>query len=248
MKQHFVFKTTTCLLSTVMLFTGCQKVYDYVSSHPDAEIRSCSIRQFIYSDRYSDYEDTITITYNTAGNPVKGTRPDPRTGAPNLLFKYKNGRLSDFIGVYSNGTSTEQWHRYIYGAGDRVLIDSVYVFAEMVHGMPSDPFYRYAITFIYDNKGRILQEKYVYPEGVGYEGNYQYNSEGNRVGAAYGQKVSFRRSNKIWMFLDRDYSVNDRIGSSGHNACYMPTIIDLGETDDHFFNYFNKARISYTCN
>lgn len=231
------------------LISGCRKVYDYVETHPGTEIKPCGISQFIYSSIYSDYPDTLTFTYNLLGDPVKAVRPEPRTGAPNFLFRYKNGRLSEFIGVYGNGTTTENWHRYFYNAAGRVTVDSVYIFADIVNGSPSNPFDRYAVTFIYDSKNRIIQEENTYSDGSTYTQTYQYNADGNRVGPTYGQGVSFRRSNKIWMFLDRDYSINDRTGSESYNSFQMPTSINLGaqSTDDFLGNYYNTARIRYLC-
>ncbi len=229
--------------------SGCQKIRDYVENHPDAEVKPCAITKFIHRQLYSEYIDTLTIFYNILGDPIKAIRPEPRTGAPNFLFRYKNGRLSEFIGVYSNGIATENWHRYSYDADGRVTVDSVYIFADMVNEYPSNPLDSYVVTFIYDNKKRIIQVKNTYSDGSTYIQDYQYNVDGNRVGVTYGQGVSFRRSNKIWMFLDRDYSVNDRAGSGNYNAFHMPESIELGSesTDIFLGNYFNSARINYLC-
>lgn len=248
-------KRVSCVNSFILaavsslFISGCKKVYDYIETHPGAEIRPCGIHQFIYQPLYSETMDTLTFTYNVLGDPVKAIRPEPRTGAPNYLFRYKNGRLSEFIGVYSNGVSTERWHRYFYDAAGRVMIDSVYIFADIVNGHPSNAYDSSVITFIYDSKNRITQEKNTFSGGYTYIQDYQYNADGNKVGYTYNQGVSFRRSNKIWMFLDRDYSVNDRTGSGNYNSFHMPTTIELGSGSIDIFldNYFNSAQIRYLC-
>ena len=249
MKHIYSRKRLGQLALMAFLSTGCQKIHDYVGEHPGAEIRTCTIRQFIYHPLHSGDPDTLTFTYNATGDPVKVTRREPRTGAPNFQFKYKNGKLAEFIGVYKDGQSTESWHRYSYSPNGLVSVDSVYNFAKIVGGLPEDPIDSYAITFQYDNKGRIIHEKRTYPDGSFFGESFQYNSDGNRVGAQYGQNVSIRRTNKIWMFLDRNYSINDRLGSSNHNASYMPTSITLGSEDFDIFLqcYFGKATIDYLC-
>lgn len=248
MKVHS-FSSFIIVAVSVFLISGCQKIRDYVEAHPDAEVKSCAITKFIHRPPYSDYIDTLTIFYNILGDPIKAIRPEPVTGAPNFLFRYKNGRLSEFIGVYSNGITTESWHRYFYDADGRVAVDSVYIFADMVNEDISNPFDSYVITFIYDNKNRIIQEKKTFSDGSIVTQDFQYNADGNLVGFAYGQGISIRRSNKVWMFLDRNYSVNDRAGSGDYNAFHMPGLIELeDESFDYFFgNPFARARIHYLC-
>lgn len=215
------------------------------------KIKACGIRQFILSKiPYASFQDTLTITYNSSGNPLKAIRSEPRTGAPNFLFKYNNGRLSDFIGVYSNGITTEFWHRYQYDTNGRVVVDSVYIFATIINGNPGYPNVRYAMTFVYDNQDRIILEKRTYENGYNYERYFQYNTDGNRIGVQYGKNVSFRRTNKIWMLLDRDYSINDRLGSGGFNAFSLPTTINLGDgsTYDVFLgSSYYEGKIEYLC-
>jgi hypothetical protein len=247
-KNHFI---SIIMVLTVLpgLLVSCQKIHDHVETHPGAEIKPCGISRFICNELYGTYIDTLSVSYNAAGDPIRITRPDPRTGAPNFLFKYKNGRLSEFIGVYHNGTTTENWHRYFYDGAGRVMLDSVYIFAEISNDKPTDPFLTYSTTYLYDSRDRIIRLTNNYPEGSTYVEEYQYDANGNRVGGTYGHEVSFRRSNRIWMFLDRDYSVNDRAVSTDFNAFHLPRKIDLGSASSDVFlgSYFNQATISYLC-
>lgn len=247
-RNHFM---RIIMMSTVLagLLISCQKIHDYVETHPGAGIKACGISRFICNELYGTYVDTLVFSYNAACDPVRITRPDPRTGAPNFLFNYKDGRLWEFIGVYRNGTTTENWHRYFYDAAGRVNVDSVYIFAEMINGKLCNPFMSYAITFVYDSRNRIIKQTNNYADGSTYAEEYQYDENGNKAGGTYGHEVSFRRSNRIWMFLDRDYSVNDRTVSSDFNAFHLPGKVDLGSTSADVFlgNYFNQATINYLC-
>ncbi|MET0466020.1 MAG: hypothetical protein ABW007_22855 [Chitinophagaceae bacterium] len=239
---------TAVLITTLFgVLTGCKKFDDIGQPYPEDQLRSCGIEEFIFEAPHRP-TDTLSISYNSNGDPVKITRTTPTTGFPDYIFKYKNNRLSEFIGVYKNGTSTEVWHKYIYGAGGLVAIDSVYTFAQIVNGKPHEPIDRYAITFNYDSRGRIIYEKWTYEDGYIYEQHYEYTADGNLTGASYGNKVSFRRSNKIWMFLDRNYSVNDHLNSSDFNSLFMPKNIELGLSQDAFLgNYYSKAKLEYRC-
>lgn len=247
MKKISQLCTAVYFIAFFSFLTGCKKFDDIGQPYPEEQLKSCGIEEFVFTGTHRD-ADTLRVSYNSAGDPTKITRTSPSTGYPNYIFKYKNNRLSEFIGVYKNGVSTEVWHKYIYGAGGLVSVDSVYTFAQIVNGKPHEAIDRYAITFNYDSRGRVIYEKWTYEDGFTYEMTYEYGADGNRVGASYGNKVSFRRSNKIWMFIDRDYSVNDHLNSSDFNSMMMPQSINLGLSQDAFLgNYYSVAKLKYRC-
>ena len=233
-----------------IVIMGCKKVYDYVDIHTDADIKICPIQQFIFSTPYSNYIDTLSFKYNIWGNPLSVTRPDPRTGAPNYEFRYdKNGRLTNFIGVYSNKITTEFWHRYFYDGLGRIVTDSVYIFANIVNGELSNPYDSYVLLLNYDIKNRISKETRIW-DGNTDIANYSYDANGNKFGSIYDQKTSFRRTNKIWMFLDRDYSLNNAFQAITYNSFGLPTKIGPSQNISNgvfLDNYFIVTTIQYLC-
>lgn len=244
--NHYQIAIFLCMI--IISAASCKKFDDLGIPYPESQLNACGIEKIIFHRPHWTGADTLTIEYNYKGDPVKITRPDPGTAAPNYIFKYKNGRLSDFMGVYKNGTTSEVWHRYIYDATGRVAIDSGYSFSQIVNGEPTDPVIRFASTFIYDSQNRIIKETLTWEDGSVAETNYQYDSNGNLIGPTYGDKLSFRRTNKIWMFIDRNYSVNNQTGYSNFNSGQLPKEMNFASGEDSFLdNYYYKASIQYKC-
>lgn len=237
-------------LCIVLLVTSCKKVYDYIDTHPNADINICPIKEFAFSAPYNNFIDTLTFKYNIWGNPVSITRPDPRTGAPDYEFRYdKNGRLTDFIGLYSNGIWTELWHRYFYDGMGRINKDSVYVWANIINGQMSNPYDSYESLINYDSKNRVSQETRIW-DGHTDVFTYTYDAQGNKTGSIYDQKINFHRTNKIWMFIDRDYSMNNPFNAISYNSFGLPTKIGQSSTFSNgsfLTNYFTGVTIKYMC-
>lgn len=209
--------------SILTLLFGCQRVYDYIKEYPATENKDCAIARMAIQDFYATgLTDTLWITYNSAGNPVKITRPSPGTAKPNYLFLYKNGRLTDFMGVYSNEAVTEHWHRYQYDNKGRIVVDSVYIFALRVNDLPANYYDSRRVDIQYDDKDRIIHETVSSYGNVYMQNDYTYDHNGNRVGRTYDNKMNFLRTNKIWMFLNRDYSVNNPFQADQYNTRGLP--------------------------
>src|SRR5689334_8593710 len=102
------------IVATMAIIPACKKAYDYIEHNPNAEMKNCAIQKFVFSSLYWP-KDSIVFTNNQYGDPIKGIRPSPGTGAPNFFFNYdKKGRLTEFIGMYAFSTGSEFWHRYFY--------------------------------------------------------------------------------------------------------------------------------------
>jgi hypothetical protein len=248
--KKYILLYVVAALSIIMIFiSGCKKVYDYIEIHPSADLKICPIQRFIFSMPYSHYIDTLNFNYNILGDPISITRPEPRTGAPNYLFKYdKAGRLTDFIGVYSSGIWTELWHRYFYDGQNRIVTDSVYEFAQMINGHMSNPNDSYVNLLTYDSKNRIIVETRIW-HGQTQQFNYSYNAAGNKTPGIYDQKINYHRTNKIWMFVDREYSLNNPFQANSYNSFLLPEKIGLNISSYSLFlnNAFINATIEYMC-
>lgn len=206
--------------------------------------------------------DTMTFTYNSHGDPVKGARKYTSTGAPDFVFKYdKYNRLTDLIGVYDFNypDNVESWHKYFYNEYNQIVLDSFYLFPSIINGQPSISSAEYSIiTYEYDIKNRISKVTTTYygnvSPTVSYE-YYSYDENSNLQGVPHDNKINLHRTNKIWMFLDRDYSVNNpAIASYNYNSFGLPVKIvfpsgSFGQFMHAGLNFLNyeQADIKYTC-
>lgn len=246
------------LASSLFILAGCEKYFDYYPHGQHGKAGKNEIRMVIVKPPYVEYTDTIRFNYNEYDNPVIGLRSEIRTGAPNYFFKYDRfQRLTELIAAYgltATGSGVETWTEYFYDAKGRIVKDSVWSFPEVVNGHPVKSLLStVTISFYeYDSKDRIEKVTWL-REGVEpYITQYSYDSKGNKVGASYDNKLNYHATNKVWMFLARDYSVNNPlIGSYTYNKAGLPLTIDCGESFADFLIIpfspvsFTKATIAY---
>jgi hypothetical protein len=237
-------------VAIVLFISSCKKNLPFYSHNCDVPF---NITSFRYRAQYTGW-DTVTISYDQWNNPVRATRPNPSTGAPNFLFRYDAAhRLTDWIGPYRDGFpngGAEFWHRYYYDGRNNIVIDSEYSLVSLVNGQIS----RYAEGKVahlsYDDKGRVVQETGLYGVPTNTT-TYSYDSAGNLdQGGPYDDKVNFRRTNKVWMFIDRQYSVNNPFDADAYNINWLTTHIGTINTEDSytgefFYNYYSEAYLTY---
>ena len=234
-------------LAVVCFLASCTKQMDHLGNGNDLTAYRITGFRFL-----STGNDTLAFHYDQWGNPVTVTRPNPGTGAPNYEFRYdRYHRLTDFIGIYAGGkaaTGAEQWHRYFYDAKGFITLDSVYNLVNIVNGTIGSYNNSYANTLQYDAQGRVAYETRVW-DHITYNYPYNYDSTGNLTGNAYDNKVNFHRTNLIWMFIDRDYSLNNPFVAKTYNAGRLPLSFTIpGENTHAIFlgdNYYSTADISY---
>jgi hypothetical protein len=215
------------VISTVLV--GCNKLEDYLKDDPLATYDQCRVEKMFWN--YSGSLLEMNVTYNKHGDPVSVMNVQGGTGSPNMLFKYDNKRrLTDYIIAYSNG-GFEQWHQYVYDNKGRVIRDTAYMLGWNDNGVPADYYDGAVIYYEYDQYGRIIhtsQDWWSYPDNP-LETYYSYDAQGNQVvpGAVYDNKISIHRTHRIWMFIDRNYSLNN-CHATAYNANNLPTNLALG--------------------
>ena len=256
-------KVSTLLVTGMVMLSACQKNDVYLDSDntngkalgkdikSSESIKQCSIVQIIYPVA-DGTNDVLQFSYNSAGNPVTITRSrGARTGYPNYIFKYdQKKRLTDFIGGYNDGsTNAEFWHKYFYDNHDNVVLDSTYIFPSIANGYPENAFERRATSYTYDDNGRIIKESTVSANNAPVEHTYTYDGNGNKVGDTYDGNTNINRTNKIWMFLNKDYSMNNPFDADAYNASGLPSSISLTSENAFGFlgNAYTKAQIVYSC-
>lgn len=259
MNKHYHPAITLAL--ALFLLPGCKKAIDYLQENPTAPFCPCQIRQFNYEGLFQS--DSVVFTYNTAGDPLTAIRSQPGTGAPNFFFRYdKHGRFSDLLGGYGStpfNRGIQSWDRFFYDDHDNIIMDSAYFFPGVVNDNPTiDPhlFTTVAIfRYEYDSKRRISKVSAFINNAPWYDNTYSYDANGNRTGHAYDDKINYHRTNKIWMFIDREYSVNNPLTATYmYNNFGLPVRITTPEgASESFFSIaatqydFVRADITYRC-
>jgi hypothetical protein len=149
----------------------------------------------------------------------------------------------------------DTWHRFNYKNGhivsDTVYEFGSTVNGMPASEFPQDPngpiFIRDFSRFASDAQGRISVTSDSTQGGYKEVDTYSYNKEGNlaqissvfsqagdifnsdspyiTIASGYDNKVNISRTNPIWQFLDRDYSVNNRFVAGSYNEAGLPTLI-----------------------
>jgi len=176
--------------------------------------------------------------YNNNNDPVKVTvGPYQGMGLPDLYFKYDNKkRLTEFGADFHVATEYDfQFiHRYGY-LQNRISTDTVYELGFFdARRNPVNYVNKFLKYLTYDNLNRIVQDSMiiVFPaiQGPAIVGNISYDANGNRIildpklqtRIPYDNKLNPARTNYVWMFITRNYSLNNPIGATSYNIHGLP--------------------------
>jgi hypothetical protein len=279
MKKQIFECITPVIALMVSLLPGCKKASDLLKDNPTAAFCPCRIREFNYDGLFQSRD--IRVNYNAAGDPVFAGADHGSTGNPNWFFRYNpHGSLTDLIGRYDNTDDgfAESWDRYFYDGHGRIVKDSAYFFPHIINGQPTiDPVYFTSVEIIlyeYDHKDRISKESLISTNHTQVT-SYAYDVRGNRmepvveystyplaksagvVGGmlAYDNKINYHRTSKVWMFVDKDYSVNNPLPADyAYNGFGLPvTIVEPEGTTARFLSVahavyeFKSVGIRYDC-
>ncbi len=202
----------------------------------------------IYNQRF------LLVLYDQFENPTAITNPLIGTGSPFRVFKYDHWhRLREYIGDYGNG-GFEFWHFYGYDLNGRIGTDTMYIFG-VLQDKPLNYVNRTIAQIQYDNQGRIIHIS-TSDHGFSFVDTFEYDAVGNLIypseaGVTYDNRVNIHRTNDIWMFLARDYSINNPFIADEYNATGFPTIINANNPwDFQFVNttiFLNHSQVSYSC-
>lgn len=247
------YKTVVAIVTMALFFfllPACNKLLDYFHHHPDADFKGCRIQ------KVSMGPDDATFYYNRLGDPDSILFPN--NNVKRQVYRYNNRhRFTDLIGIYGNN-SFEYWIRAIYDASGRIVRDTIYILGGIVGPDPVDyiPGLTRVTKYEYDGQNRISKttESFPYPDFPVEDKitDYSYDGSGNQVlpGAVYDNEINIHRLNKLWMFLDREYSVNNPFIANAYNDHHLPTSVGegLGFTRQFiWFPSFSAATIDYSC-
>ncbi len=245
-----------CILGIpILLLSSCVKTPPNFDPRDGNNVYSgCRIRQIINPTTHFTPGSNRQFTYNSHNDPVGVATGGPGTGSPDLVFKYDNkNRLIEYSGIYSNGLY-EFVHRYGY-SHDRIVTDTQYVFGH--YGNLTDYQSKRYKYLWYDNLNRIVKdsEQFVYPSIFTNVISYQYDANGNladRATYGYDSKLNPHRTNKVWMFIDRDYSVNNLITANTYNSSGLPLTFAPNQKLEldmifAYFYYYDTTQVIYDC-
>lgn len=261
----------------ILQLSGCHKWIDIddLLRNPDKVPKLCRIQQI---NSFTSWGDTqiAKFHYNHWEDPTWVEFDETATGRPDFLFKYDNRRrLTDYFGGYrSEGVhhGYEFWYHYVYD-GNRIVADTLRSFGQIVNGNPLPPAFGApptVNTYEYDHKGRVIKmvSKFLPPSTIPVSSEiYTYNAQGNLSSVKfytndvlqhergfnyYDNKINIHRANKIYMFIDRNYSVNNPANAVDYNRYGLP----LGFNVTHnppvkhelmYQLYLNNSVIQYKC-
>jgi hypothetical protein len=203
MKPAKSITTTVVVFLFALSFAGCRKG-DQIELKNICRIASMNV----YLDQVLAPRFFI---YNAKGDPVEVRFQEELTGTPTFKFWYDaQGRLAGYSGY--------QDHSYTYDQNGNAVIDSI-------ESNYAGGGFRYADKLFYDKYGRVIRsEKKLFQTdipnfpGVGNTviTHYEYDKRGNLVkpGVTYDSKPSMIRTSKVWMLIEKDYSVNNPVYAS----------------------------------
>lgn len=260
MKKRIALACIVAAGFSLLLLTGCKKLLDYIHPRPDDKGKNCRIEKVTTNyanecDGGNNFSDTAWFSYNQQGNPASVKYTFSKfyqcwSYPLDKYFKYDNSnKLLLFLDyAFASGKAALFWHKYNY-VNSYLITDSMFVYAEgdwFIHDRPQNFAYVNVTAFELDYFGRVISET----EGVQTK-TYTYDSNGNLVkpGVTYSNKMNIRQTNKVWMFLDRDYSLNSPEGdASQYNGEKLP--VKLNEMP-HFINReafdFHDIAVKYKC-
>jgi len=242
-------------LVLAVFLSGCQKVFDYINQpgNGDATSNICPVNTinsdqasyvFNYNSR-GDLESIITDKLNT-GNPNVFFIYDNHHRTSQVLFS--------FTATPSTPGLIWAWEKFGYNAANQIVKDTTYGFGEIRNDGTISPSFSFVSNAVlqYDGNDRVIASK----DSAWSNGSfintdyysYKYNGQGNleytarqyrsmqswgealyndtfRLGT-YDSKIHIRRTNKMWMFLDRNYSVNNPFNAVSYNSYKLPTLFD----------------------
>ncbi len=238
MKKHSLILLAG-IAGMLMIFSSCKKQLDAPNQSDElmgtplpSPTTYCRIES-IWENPGTTEQQFFLISYDEFENPkfMSAPRPGVFTLPTSVYrtFKYDQWhRLKEYILDYGNG-GAEEWHNYTYDQNGRIGIDENYIWASS-RDNPADYFDLYVLFYRYDTQGRISRvESHRVTHGGGSDTtNYIYNAAGNliRAGVTYDNKVSMLRTNDIWMFLERDYSLNNPFTADTYNSSGYPVGIN----------------------
>jgi hypothetical protein len=261
MRKRIILPLKIAFLVVFAQLLGCQKFIDikdvWHQHNPDCRIERITYHSDIGSD------STVAIFhYNNKGNPSRISFLG-NAYPPDYFFHYdKKNRLTDYFGAFPNDMYFF-WYHYMYDNSGRIIADTINGFGIVVDGkpVPNDQF-KWHSVYEYDPFDRIKKVTITELSGPDvHTDSFAYNSAGNltfyrqiqsdsTLIDSHDNRVSFVRTNKLWMFLSRNYSRNNLDKAEAYNSSGLPVRFEVpGFVSRAFIGQIDmrQSKIEYRC-
>lgn len=244
-----IFFNCFLFLFFLMALSGCKKVLDYVKGHPNGVADRCRVEQLILLPNDYFGQDTVKFIYDDLGNPTNIVYP--RWYGGNVAFRYDKAHRLRSYQRSTNSVGADLWHKYNYVNSTRI-IDTIF---KNAHGdLTAERPDSYAGIEVrkceLDAYGRIIRVSLA--DGTVLY-TFEYDNRGNRIipgtgmtSAAYTDKINIHQTNKVWMLIDYNYSVN-QLGweVAKFNKNDLPEVFN--DNIALFDAIYRKCVVSYSC-
>jgi len=234
---------------SLTFFLSCKKIADFEA--PCKILTMTGKYQFRPTDPIDS--NTLRFYYNSKGDPIRLDYDKNEEGKPDYFFTYDNkGRLIELVEKFES--FVDYTHHYYYNSNHFISFDTTF------YGKPSTSDFYIINKYTYDDMGRISRVDHKASSGQEFISRFEYNAAGNRTfvnyvpldGSPYDNKVSFLRTNLIFCFLNRDYSMNNIRTATSYNAKNLPLAFPFYRYGDPNYLWIgflnlNVHEITYSC-
>lgn len=237
MKGLFAAVASSLLIFVLIASSSCKKIIDEIIKHPsNGVVSDCRIEKIIARSKYMytnskgekvPYYDTAYFTYNKVGNPVSlkhslhKTFPEERALGDRVYQYDSQNHLRTYLFGYQRISSSgldvaDSWNVFEF-RDDGLITHDMYSDASApasggggynsISEIPTNYTNLITVRYSTDDMGRI-----VVTEWGGFLDHKSYDASGNLVGNGYtySKNYSYLQTNKVWMLLANNYSVNAR--------------------------------------
>lgn len=243
-------RTALSVLLALLVSYSCTRVtLDDYKNKDGIDLRFCNIKS--WTDIHGDEERTNEFTYDEHGNPLTVTSDHQGTGSGFHYFRYdEEQRLSE----YEHEFVQIKYFRYEGSSRKATGAKVIDVYGREL-----------AETYTYDDKDRIIKSvlefvsspfeeddfptetrEYIYVnddlQSILLNGNQQ-NPE-----IAYSKKPSVYRTNKVWMFVNHNYSKHSTTNVESTNRLGLPSKFDSTHFEFPFLDIeASTSQVTYNC-
>ncbi|MBV4358823.1 hypothetical protein [Pinibacter aurantiacus] len=216
--------------------------------------------------------ESIITSFPTDGNPNVFIFYDKKQRPTQIIYPYRSNPTEP--------GPVDGWETFGYNSAGQIVRDTSYTFGAIGAGGAPDPssaLIKKISTIQYDGYDRVVGQKdSVFYYGIFNNTNlwaYKYDANGNlaysarqyhsnelggttyndtiRVMFPYDNKINIRQTNRLWMFLDKNYSVNNSLSGASYNLYGLPLVFDAQQYTLGFNTLLpfvtGKVTVQYDC-